>query len=273
MSFFVYLFIIFFFSTSSSSFSSELPLSPLQIAICISGQLGRLQPIYLATQLIGANPFFSYSLFFNLQSKDATNTTIFNTEADGVFVNSVTEYELMLTQEDVSASLRNTFKSYPAVKRVYTAFHERKRLGDYTSMFKRKNLNRIYQYLEAQPSILNMYSYQEACVRQLQQTEAEKSFKFDYVISTRDDVYFFEPMNLTRLILDFSQPSGRNCSIVSKSCLAWGGLNMRLQLLQRDSAVAFLGRRMDFYASLYHRAKNHRQTTAANPEIFGLIFI
>ncbi len=89
-----------------------------------------------------------------------------------------------------------------------------------------------------------MYSYQVNCAQRITFTESLRGIHYPYIISTREDAYFFNPMDFAHLIHTFNQ---RQCNIMTKDCLSWGGLNMRFQLLDHDSAIAFLSQRLSFY--------------------------
>jgi hypothetical protein len=52
----------------------------------------------------------------------------------------------------------------------------------------------------AQHTILNMYSYHEQCSRDIVEEETSSGRTFDYIISTREDIYFFHPLDLTVLL-------------------------------------------------------------------------
>ena len=96
--------------------------------------------------------------------------------------------------------------------------------------------------------------------------ERKFGFKFEFVVSTREDIYFFHPMDLGFLtqLLPVSNSSS-NCHIISKGCLENGGINMRLQLMSRADALKVLGGRFPFYHALYGLNRSYK-----NPEQFEL---
>ena len=139
-----------------------------------------------------------------------------------------------------------------------------------------------------------MYRHQVACAKFVTQLEKGReelgsdsgitSFSFDRLISTREDVYFFHEVNIEALIesaealkqhqegeehgeqgsssSSSSSSSGRihRCDIITKDCLAWGGINMRFQLLRRDRGWHYLHSRLNYYALLYLEQKQPEST-------------
>lgn len=91
-----------------------------------------------------------------------------------------------------------------------------------------------------------MYKHQELCTGLITAQEAELGVPFDFIISTREDVYFFQPVQLAPLILHLL---ANDCDILAKVCPR-GGLNRRWQLLGREAGMALLGGRHDFYRTL-----------------------
>lgn len=70
---------------------------------------------------------------------------------------------------------------------------------------------------------------------------------FDYIVATREDVFFLAP---------FLLPLRPDCDLVSKNCNTWDGINLRLQLLSRNLGLAFLSQRLDFYRRTPFSATN-----------------
>lgn len=122
--------------------------------------------------------------------------------------------------------------------------------------------DRIEQYKNEQDSILNMYRMQENCYDTIVAEERLHNTVFDYVISTREDAYYFKPLNISDLLPFFK---GGECDMVMKNCLVWNGLNMRFQLMTREAASKVIGKRMEYYHSL-----RKTRTLPFNPEQFEL---
>jgi hypothetical protein len=129
-------------------------------------------------------------------------------------------------------------------------------------------------------NIMNMYNGHELCHQQIVSYEermqshnssgrSDRPWKFDFVVATREDSYFFKPINLTEVFayMRHSQTKAAaaghsgTCDIVLKDCLNFGGLNMRMQIMTRPAAQLMLGGRFAIYDHL--RKANH---TVQNPE-------
>eukprot|EP01040_Poterioochromonas_malhamensis_P014076 gene14076-15555_t len=248
-----------------------------KVAVCISGQTARWQPQHLFEGLIFPNlqENYHFYLFFNMQMQDSSSETVFNTDISNTFTASIMS---TLNYDEAIKYLQDiTFhsSSITIASLKYRPFIRKEALLRY---FNTTALDRITQYTDVQATILNMYEHQVRCIKQLLRYELEQNVKFDYVISTREDVFFFRPLNLStitnRLRKDTSpeailslNPKTSNdvCDIFYKKCLNFWGFNMRLFILTREVAIPFLGNRLSFYKYLY---KINR--TIENPERFEL---
>lgn len=220
-----------------------------RVAICVSGQPARLQPHFLRPALL-ANPGLDFSLFFNLQR----GQTVFNTNKNETFPPSPFA---RMNARQIKKNLTETF-ALPNVRVAGVEFHKRKLNDEWKQMLGiARPLDRIWQYTHSQGTILNMYSMQQACAAQIRSQGA-----FDAVIVTREDIYFFSPPDLTKLVAKLDR-AGEGCDIVTKSCLAWGGLNMRFQILHPRIVTKLVEERMVFYKAMFARKKK-----VQNPEQF-----
>lgn len=256
-----------------------------RIAVCVSGQIFRWIPNYFYSGVIQANPNHFFSLFINLQFHTSADlTSVFTTKSSINFqptpVNKM-PYSDMLQYVH---RLFHTNHSQIVVLDVVPP----KTLFEWKETLK-LSLDRIYLYAKKQHAILNLYFHQRRCFDQILLREEMQQVKFDYVINTREDIYYFRPIildpifpshrfsfdNLTSPGRDkemavptvFTQhsPHHRCCDIVTKDCLNWNGTNMRWQLFSRDDLAMVLQKRFHYYRQLYRT-----QTTVRNPEIFEL---
>lgn len=247
------------------------------IAVCVSGQVARWQPFHLVNGLLNANPRFRFHIFFNIQSQPNRSDIVYNTDQNNVFDPG---YMTHLAYDDAWTLVSSLLNSNHS-KVVSMVFIQPATTKEWKEMLKVDVLDRITQFVDTQTTILNMYAHQPRCVEQLLAYERERNsrnpavkFRFDYVISTREDVYFFRPMNLTHLTSTLRTPGSAKrygqdredaCDIPFKRCLNFWGFNMRFFILQRDKAVRFLGNRLSFYSFMYATNK-----TIENPERFEL---
>lgn len=220
-----------------------------RVAVCVSGQPARLQPRFLRAALL-ANPDLDFSLFYNLQ----TGITVFNTKRDEVFAPSPFA---AMDAGTIRENLTATF-DLPNAKLAGLEFHRRKFMDEWTRLLAVAGpLDRIWQYKKSQGTILNMWSMQQACAVQISAYGS-----FEAVIVTREDVFFFAPPDLRKLVGKLDR-NGERCDVVTKSCLAWGGLNMRFQIFHPNIVREFLGERLAFYKALIARNESVK-----NPEQF-----
>ena len=227
------------------------------IGVCIGGQIGRLMPHFLNKDLVQANSQYFFHIFYNL---DDGKRVVFNT-GDGY---SPTKYYSM-TKDQIKKELTKTYSNKNSKLHI-VKFHKPTTNETFIKMFQVESLDRIVQYIYTQHTILNMYNFQVTCAQQIIELEDRLKIKFDFIISTREDIYFFKPLNLTFLenyLITTNETNSKKCQLLTKACLSWGGVNMRFQFYERNSGVSILNNRFLFYQSMYKT-----NTTAYNPEQF-----
>ena len=142
-------------------------------------------------------------------------------------------------------------------------------------------LDRIEQFKKIQWRVLNMYHHEVKCAEKIRELETSRGVKFDYIIRTREDIWFWNNVDLAALtrgglVRGFDPTKGAEsqtvtpCDIVTKNCLAWEGLNMRFQILRREIGFHFLHNRLQFYKSLYKNSTSPG-TTIHNTEKFEMV--
>jgi hypothetical protein len=103
--------------------------------------------------------------------------------------------------------------------------------------------------IRTQKSISHMYMLQEIII-------AKVTSEYEYIVKTREDIYFFKPI----------PPDWRpepSCDVTAKSCLSWGGINMRLQWYKFNVAKKIMSTR-------FKDSWNINQG-AVNPEEFEML--
>ena len=250
-----------------------------RIAVCVTGQLGRLIPQYLH-QLIGFNAAASKAVEFHLFHQLSFGPVVYNT-LNGYY-NS--EYQNLSPHEAVKklhkfykplinnsslvlheVELINATYSVQDRRKYWQNIFERVGLLDrlheyYNSFFKRGSgqLDRIHLYKREQSYILDMYEKQVKCISQITKWEMKNKVETDYIISTREDLYVFKPFNILELIKNH-----HSCDLIAKNCLSWGGINMRFQLYTRLAGTRMLHTRLSFYRYL-----QNIDVKVSNPEIY-----
>jgi hypothetical protein len=123
-------------------------------------------------------------------------------------------------------------------------------------------------------NIMNMYKGQVQCAEQIVEYEKAQQhryslptpWQFDFLISTREDVYFYTPMIMEPLLAYMQRDLAvgpKHCDVMAKNCLTFFGLNMRLQLWNRLAGLNVLSHRFTFY-----RDMRTSGLKAYNPESF-----
>jgi len=120
------------------------------------------------------------------------------------------------------------------------------------------SLNRVSQYASLQDRVLAEFSHHPRCAAAIESQERLDGQRFTYVIRSREDLFFFQPLRL-----DAVWDRYPNCDVVYKGCLSHGGIGQRLQLLRRDRGLALLTTRFPYYLFLNATGRTH-----FNPEQF-----
>lgn len=262
----------------SSTKSSPMP----RIAVCLSGQVTRWQPIHILNNLLLANPNYHFYLFYNLQASANKTFNIYSTDPELSFdVAPISK----LSMDEAITVLGTLFHQATNTQLASLTYVTSISKQGWQKRYNKSHLDRIRDHADIQSSILNMYAHQPRCIDQILQFEQSTQWTFHYIINTREDVFFFKPLDLRHLISLLRHPSplptnyepflhNKNynisttatCDIPFKGCLNFWGFNMRFYVMLRPVAVKFLGERLSFYERLY--AINR---TVKNPEKFEYV--
>lgn len=190
-----------------------------KIAVCVTGQVGRLIPDYFVDGLILANPNYDFHLLFYLYQSPAIYTTKHIIE-DTIYQN-MTGAEIRMSLHGMFA-LPNSVVEGVFLNRLLSKseWKQRTNLGSFDLFQQFKKMGHV---------MLNMYQHHEDCAIQIDAIEMQRGIKFAYIISTREDLYFFKPLSLNYLIERYIMSN--SCELLTKGCLDFGGLNMRLQVI------------------------------------------
>lgn len=242
-----------------------------KIAICIGGQTSRLQPSLMVDGLLRPNEGkFRFDFYYNLQvPPEGQEHIIYNTDPHVTFEPS--SYGKMNRSELVTNLWKVMESNYSAV--INVSFHELVPLDVVEhSMGLPLHLFEVEAMKSptVQATILNMYLHQMRCMNQIVDQESERGFVYDYVISTREDIIFMRPMNLTHVISMLDEGlnhstihSERKCHMVMKECANFFGFNQRMFIYDRYTANITLSNRWNFFQQLL--LKN---VTLKNTEVF-----
>ncbi|RYZ90917.1 MAG: hypothetical protein EOP04_02305, partial [Proteobacteria bacterium] len=216
-----------------------------RIAVCVSGQVTRWQPKHLFNGLLLPNPMFNFYLFYNLQLPPNSSANVYSTDPQYSFDVSPLVHRDMAEAATYIQLLYSTMHHIHLASITYTTPQG----ADYWSaFFHNKPLDRIRDHVHIQTSILNMYAHQPQCIQQILAFEEKHQYKFQYIVNTREDVYFFKKLDLTYLITQIYHPKNdplyasyphltanrtSKCDIPFKGCLNFWGFNMRFYVLRR----------------------------------------
>lgn len=155
-------------------------------------------------------------MFYNLQKGDKL-PPVFNTDGwffDTPIYHGMSAHHALVTLQRIFDNA--TFGNIDSIQLQYWRPFNADSWQIYLGL---KELNIISQFGSMQYTILNMYRYQQKCLRQISSYEArmQNKFKFDYVISTREDIFFLGKFDLQLLVSEYMQR--QRCQILSKSCL------------------------------------------------------
>jgi hypothetical protein len=321
------------------------------IAICICGQLGRLIVNSTFDYLLKSNPQVKFTLFYHLQEGYIHNTG--SHFQPSPYLNHSKEQ----LRNELQGMIGNHSDHIAIGNIVYNSIDPKTLEATWKQRFNVTKLT-TFSFFHLQNMIhliMEMYKHQVDCATEIINYEYNEAGKagampiFDYVISTREDLYFFLPFNMTYLIkkmpdprhslnqpyylynrnvteqelynyelfrsylkqteeyramqrnhtllllhrqkfqssiLDLYQQNSNKsisidshrrslraetgkqdgvCELLSKYCLKWGGLNIRMEIFTRHYGIAILHSRLSFVSHLYDIG-----TSMVNPERFDL---
>lgn len=256
-----------------SSVSSEKERH--KVAVCVGGQVERWLPRYLFDDMILPNPEFDFHLFYNLQQSNFYHSSqeshvIYNTDVNFTYFPSPMSY--MQRRESINF-LWNLYNNQESQNLKHIELNYFPFINE-TELVHRFNFLsppfvQIEQYKEQQVSILNMYYHQFECVEQIEEFSLMNNVTFQFIIVTREDIWFWKSLNLTELIPLFLPKRGAvstgACDLLTKDCLSWGGLNMRMYIMPYEKGLTMLRTKFEYYS--YLQSNN---ITYYNPEEFEL---
>ena len=234
----------------------------MKIAICVTGQKGRLHLDHLQESVLEVNARSASPLELNLFIFLQTGVTIFNTMNN---TKSESRFDTMSDME-VEKEINRTWGKVPYVEVTEVKFHHFIEMHEFTKMMNQEQSLDIFNHFNGSTTvnILNMYKHHERCADSVLEKEASSSnIKYEYVVNTREDIYFFGlPVSLN----DLTETARRHrCDFVSKGCLEWHGLNMRFHLMRAKVGLAYMKSSLHLYKQAIEK-KNEFW----NPEMFEL---
>ena len=225
------------------------------VAVCVTGSAARLQPRSLFLNVLQHNSDYCWDVIFVLAGGELRYSTAAHlTYMPSPFARHNSSRAMRLALESATRDLPDSIRLHVLdLVKDLVADEIDARLGGPLD-----RIREVVGEIQRQRRVLNMYNHQQLCAVAIEDLEMRQGHAFDWVVSTREDAYFMAPLNLTTLLARRT-----SCDIITKGCLAWGGLNMRFQLLPRRAGVRWLSSRFSFYH--YLQSTNRSES---NPESF-----
>jgi hypothetical protein len=225
-----------------------------RVAVCVCGLASRFQPEHVAKHVIAANlDEFAFDVFLSLQTHEQhfsnnkgrhTKATAYaNLDDDEIREHAVRIYLETATQFDGSIALST---------------RERKHVTEYASELGVAELDRFTQpnYWPLRGNIVAMLVNQEECARAIVASEVATSRRYAFIVMAREDTFLHKKLDLTQVIGLLE----RNCSLIARDCLSWGGISTRLQVTTRNFGLRLYQTRLDFYRYLCNAGLTVRNT-------------
>ena len=251
-------------SVSSSETWSDLqrvinPTKSLRrprVAVCVTGMPSRLRPSSLLRHLVDANKHYTFHIFYVLQE---TAEVYFTTKAPGEKLPQSSSRMGRMPQDKLRDELMKA-GGRQAVKVTVLQPTKSRNASQWAAWLglSDSSLDRITQFTNIQDRVLAEFSHHPRCAASIESQERHDGQRFDYVVRSREDLFFFQPLRIETVWDRYA-----HCDIVYKGCLSHGGIGQRLQLLKRDRGLAFLATRFSYY-----RYMNATGRTHLNPEQF-----
>lgn len=229
------------------------------VAVCIGGQVPRLQPS-LFQPLFDANPEYTFKLFYSLQYSENSKDTRFWSDATMVYEPTLFTN---ISHLNMKTALQSVYANNPNVEVISTRFSKGLSARNWSlSLLNGAPLSVITLPSEVPEIVFNMYAKQSDCLRELTAYEQSTKTLFDWVFWGREDLHFYQELNLQHLTQLFSphlvtRPDNSShtvtCQLLTRSCLQHGGISMRGYLWKRNTAVQIMANRFNYYNSLQQR--------------------
>ena len=215
-----------------------------KIAICVAGLASRYQPESIAKNIIGANENdFDFDIFLSLQTKN-----VHFSGHRGLHTQSTIYTDLDHNQIQEIATKIYTDNSQKFNGFVTVSTRQIRTVREYANELGLNELDRISQgeYWGLRDKVFSMFENQEECAKSIIVKEFVTGKKYNFIIMAREDTYLFKPLNMTSVV----SMLGKNCSIITRRCLNWGGLGTRMQVTTRRFGLLLYGSRTTFYKYL-----------------------
>jgi hypothetical protein len=231
-----------------------------RVAVCITGQVNRIVPDQLYHGLIEKNSDFFFKFFFSLQfDPKAIHTMRTKYQMPSKFEN--------VSQDYVKDNLKSAVTA-PNSEFISVKFGSFKNYSMWMHAFNKTHLGRRFsQFRDSVHIMLNMYDRHTQCRNMVLEyaglMEQKPEELFSYLLWTREDAFFFRPLDLSSLFNYFRDSSANSrCGILTKACLGWGGMSMRIHILRIMDGLKFLNK-LDHYDYI-----DRNNLVFRNPELF-----
>jgi hypothetical protein len=210
-----------------------------RIAVCLHGQVSTLLPEFRAESLLSTNAEHKFFIFANLKQA---------VKANGTQVDAHKSEPASNSDPETTAHLRTMLRHHEHIKIVSVQNFQ---------LQSRERQRSLKPSVTASNNYLATVHSHHLCAKQIAAFEQSGNGQFDYVISTREDVMYFMPMNITALQRNLrpadvhEQRLGGQCDGVYQDCMGQAGYNLRFSLYTRRAAFLMMtNERLSFYSGL-----------------------
>jgi hypothetical protein len=147
---------------------------------------------------------------------------------------------MFVTHENVSLYLHHFLHEQPNSQLVSLDVYNSFSKAEADSYF-RANISTSMQF--ATDETLSLFYAQEKCAKNIAEYESIHDEAFDYILNTRENLYYFQPLDISKLLAgnptnsySFSPiPSTQTppCQLYVKDCLQSSGINVKWELFPR----------------------------------------
>jgi hypothetical protein len=233
------------------------------IAVCIGGQVARLQPTLLRP-LFTSNVLDKFRLFYSLQT--GNNDTDIKYWSDKSYVYDPSKYS-SLDKDQIRSGVGEVYSDLSNVHVIALETGQGRSAQEWSSQQVGGRPLSVIRLPKAVPEIVfNMYEHQNVCAAQIDRYVGDTGTAIDYVFWAREDMHFYTAMDLVPLkaMLDPAAAaqdaeSGRNstsCQLISRECLTHGGISLRGYLWKAEVALPVMHGRLDYYRQLHSQGES-----------------
>ncbi len=222
----------------------------LKVAMCITGMAARFQPHHLEN-FFKLNSDISFHLFYRFQDDSSLVYSYYdNFKYDSSVFSAYNKTYFKIKLFEAYNNLTNVHIESINYTKPKSKEEWKKIIGP--------NMNVIVSTSSIQSNVLNTYDKIDHCSVDIREFKSRNNAEFDYLIQTREDIFLFKLFKLHDVISKYHK-----CDWIGKSCLSWGGLSQRFNIMPFSVGLKFISSKIDYFKQLADKNEY-----AENTEIF-----